>query len=104
MHALLFRTWKNRVKGRDWFDFEWYVKKSVKLNLEHLGQRMIESGDLSEHPLSKEKFQEFLNTKIDSLNIKQVVNKVRPFVKDQSVFDFWSKKYFKLLASKIEFV
>lgn len=104
MHALLFRTWKNRVKGRDWFDFEWYVKKGVKLNLEHLGQRMIESGDLSGQPLSKEKFQEFLNTKIDSLNIEQAINEVRPFVKDQSVFDFWSKDYFKLLASKIEFV
>ena len=27
MHALVFRKWKNRVKGRDWYDFEWYVKK-----------------------------------------------------------------------------
>jgi len=104
MHALLFRTWKNRVKGRDWFDFEWYVKKGVNLNLEHLEQRMIESADLSGQPLSKEKFQELLNTKIDSLNIEQAVNEVRPFVKDQSVFDFWSKDYFKFLASKIEFV
>ncbi len=104
MHALLFRAWKNRVKGRDWFDFEWYVKKGVKLNLEHLGQRMIESGDLSGQPVSKEKFQELLNTKIDSLNIEQAVNEVRPFTKDQSVFDFLSREYFKLLASKIEFV
>lgn len=27
MHALLFRKWKNRVKGRDWYDLEWYIKK-----------------------------------------------------------------------------
>ena len=104
MHALLFRSWKNRVKGRDWFDFEWYVKKGVKLNLEHLGQRMVESGDLKQHPLTKEIFLELLNAKIDSLNIEQAINEVRPFVKDQSLFDFWSKAYFKLLASKIEFV
>ncbi|MCF6172968.1 MAG: nucleotidyl transferase AbiEii/AbiGii toxin family protein [Campylobacteraceae bacterium] len=104
MHALLFRTWKNRVKGRDWFDFEWYIKKGVTLNLEHLGQRMIESGDLKQQPLTKEMFLELLNTKIDSLNIEQAINEVRPFVKDQSLFDFWSKEYFKLLASKIEFV
>ena len=25
MHALVYRAWKNRVKGRDWYDFEWYV-------------------------------------------------------------------------------
>ena len=104
MHALLFRTWKNRVKGRDWFDFEWYVKKRVKLNLEHLEQRMIESGNLKQQPLTKEMFLELLNTKINSLNIEQAINEVRPFVKDQSVFDFWSKDYFKLLVSKIEFV
>lgn len=104
MHALLFRTWKNRVKGRDWFDFEWYVKKGIRLNLEHLRQRMIESGDLKQQPLNKEKFQDLLNTKIDSLNIEQAINEVSPFVKDQSLFDFWSKDYFKLLASKIEFV
>ena len=45
MHALLFRSWKTRVKGRDWFDFEWYVKNNTRLNLEHLCQRMKESGD-----------------------------------------------------------
>jgi hypothetical protein len=25
MHALMFRKWRNRVKGRDWYDFEWYI-------------------------------------------------------------------------------
>jgi hypothetical protein len=29
MHALLFRSWKNRVKGRDWYDFEWYVRNNT---------------------------------------------------------------------------
>ncbi len=36
MHALLFRRWRNRVKGRDWFDFEWYVRQGAELNLTHL--------------------------------------------------------------------
>lgn len=27
MHTLLFRKWKKRVKGRDWYDMEWYIKK-----------------------------------------------------------------------------
>ena len=29
MHALTFRAWKNRLKGRDWYDFEWYVRNRV---------------------------------------------------------------------------
>jgi hypothetical protein len=31
MHALLFRKWKTRVKGRDWYDLEWYIKKGGNL-------------------------------------------------------------------------
>jgi predicted nucleotidyltransferase component of viral defense system len=39
MHALVYRAWKNRVKGRDWFDFEWYVRNNVNLNFSHLKER-----------------------------------------------------------------
>ena len=35
MHALLFRKWKQRVKGRDWYDLEWYIRKGVPLHLPH---------------------------------------------------------------------
>lgn len=33
MHALVYRAWKNRVKGRDWYDFEWYVRHNIPLDL-----------------------------------------------------------------------
>jgi len=53
MHALLFRKWKNRVKGRDWYDMDWYIKKGVELNLPHLCQRAIESGDWKDNSMTK---------------------------------------------------
>lgn len=37
MHALIYRVWKNRVKGRDWYDFECYVRHNVPLDFTHLG-------------------------------------------------------------------
>jgi hypothetical protein len=103
MHALLFRSWKTRVKGRDWFDFEWYVKNNTPLNLEHLCQRMKESGNFDKDILTKEEFTQILYAKIESLDIEQAINEVRGFVKDTRVFDFWSKEYFKLLASRVVF-
>jgi hypothetical protein len=103
MHALLFRSWKTRVKGRDWFDFEWYVKNNTPLNLEHLCQRMKESGNFDKDILTKEEFTQLLNNKIDTLDIEQAINEVKGFVKDVRVFDFWSKDYFKLLASRVVF-
>ena len=45
VHALLFRKWQNRVKGRDWFDLEWYSQKGIPLHLEHLKTRVVQTGD-----------------------------------------------------------
>ena len=39
MHALVYRAWKNRVKGRDWYDFEWYVRHNIPLDFSHLAER-----------------------------------------------------------------
>jgi len=104
MHVILFRNWNTRVKGRDWYDFEWYVKQNIKLNLEHLQERMYESGDLNRDiKLDITIFKDLMYNKIDSLDISKAIEEVSPFIKDKSVFSFWSKEYFKLLTDKIEF-
>ncbi|MCB4234561.1 nucleotidyl transferase AbiEii/AbiGii toxin family protein [Kaistella anthropi] len=45
MHALLFRKWGNNVKGRDWYDMEWYIRRGTSLNLEHFLFRAKDNGD-----------------------------------------------------------
>ncbi len=106
MHAVLYRNWKTRVKGRDWYDFEWYVKKGVTLNLEHLQERMIESLDFNQENnnfLNKENFTKLMYNRIDNLNIPKAIEEVSPFIKDKSFFEFWTKDYFKLLTDKIKY-
>src|SRR5665647_215331 len=72
MHALLFRSWKNRVKGRDWYDFEWYVRNNTTLNLEHLGHRCLQFGSLHQEELTKAAFIQLLREKISNTNIEKV--------------------------------
>lgn len=104
MHAVLCRKWVSRVKGRDWFDFEQYVKRNTSLNLEHLQERMYESGDLDKNiKLDEELFKEFMYKRIDALDIDGAIKEVSPFIKDKSCFEFWSKDYFKILTDKICF-
>jgi len=104
MHAVLFRNWKTRVKGRDWYDFEWYVKQGVELNLEHLQERMIESGDLNKNTiLTQEMFTELMHSKIESLDIDKVIAEVRPFIKDTSIFEAYSKEYFNFLTNSVKY-
>jgi len=102
LHAVLFRNWKTRVKGRDWYDFEWYVKRGVKVNLEHLQERMQGSGDWdSENILTEEKLKTLLKERIDTLDIEKAKEDVQVFIKDRSVLDFWSRDYFKLLTDRM---
>lgn len=102
MHAILFRHWKTRVKGRDWFDLEWYIRRGIYLGLEHFSIRAMESGDLDYHA-SPEKIQELLSQKIESLDFDRVREDVVRFVQDPNLLDSWSKSYFLDLVKKLRF-
>lgn len=103
MHALLFRKWKNRVKGRDWFDFEWYVRHGVPLHLAHLEQRARQSGDWNGAAMDRAGLGQLLQHRIDTLDIGQARADVRPFLRDASVLEIWSPRYFRDLADKLAF-
>jgi predicted nucleotidyltransferase component of viral defense system len=102
MHALLFRKWKNRVKGRDWFDMEWYIRKGVRLNLEHFLQRAKDSGDWNENTISEAEFRELLQNRIKTTPIERVVQDVRPFVKNVQALNIWNTQYFLDLAAQLK--
>ncbi|MGL4484813.1 MAG: nucleotidyl transferase AbiEii/AbiGii toxin family protein [Anaerovoracaceae bacterium] len=103
MHALLFRKWGNRVKGRDWYDFEWYVKNDIELNLHHLSLRAKQSNEEYNEGISKDRFIEMLDKKIKEANIKQIKEDVSPFIYDENEMNIWSRQYFSDLTPKIKF-
>jgi len=103
MHALLFRKWKNRVKGRDWFDFEWYVKNNRLLNFGHLQQRTKQFNFHNTPDFSIHDFKEILNQKINSTDFDMVKKDVRPFIKNPELLDIWSSEYFAQIAEMIQY-
>lgn len=102
MHALLFRKWKNRVKGRDWYDLEWYIKNGVELNLKHFCQRAIESGDWSQEAISKNQLLELLHAKINTTKIENVKEDVIRFIQNPNELDIWTREYFNLLIETLK--
>ncbi len=104
MHALLCRPYKIRVKGRDWYDFIWYVVKGIRLNLSHLEIRMRQSGHYSsEKPLSQKIFLDLLKEKIESLNLANAKDDIRRFIQDPREIEGWSNEFFMSLMPKILF-
>jgi len=104
MHAFLFRAWNNRVKGRDWYDIEWYVRNDYTVNMNHLKERCIQSGHISRNDISREFIMLLLRKKIQSSNIERVKDDVLPFVKNPKELNIWSTEYFLQLIEKVRFV
>ena len=102
MHALLFRKWQNNVKGRDWYDMEWYIKKGTPLNLSHFLQRAIGSGNWKKNTMTEAEFRDLLNNKIDSVNMDRVKEDISRFIPDQDRLRIWSPPYFHDLAEKLK--
>ena len=100
MHALVFRAWKNRVKGRDWYDFEWYVRHRIPLDFNHLAERILQfNGKL----ITKNEFMDLLRQRLTRTNINMVKADVLPFIRQPEELDIWSNEYFLQLANMINF-
>ena len=100
IHALVYRGWKNRVKGRDWYDFEWYVRHNVSLDFTHLAER---SKQFNNENITPELFKEKLIERLSTADIKQVKEDVLPFVRNLKELDIWSNDYFVQLADMMKF-
>lgn len=101
MHVLLFRKWSTNVKGRDWYDMEWYIKKGVPLNLDHFLKRARDSNDWTKDTISTEEFLKLLNEKIDSVNMNRMKSDVSRFIRNPQILDAWSPQYFRDLAGRM---
>ena len=103
MHALLFRKWKNRVKGRDWYDLEWYVKKGIPLDVNHFLTRAKDTNDWQEDTISTKQILELLDMKIKSVSFSSIKEDVVRFIKNDELLSIWSPEYFKNLIAEIKF-
>lgn len=100
MHALCFRNWKSRVKGRDWYDFEWYVRNGVKLNFNHLQERISQFNGIE---MTREEFILKLKERLSTTDINMVKRDVEPFLKSTKELEIWSNDYFVQLADMVLF-
>lgn len=102
IHAVICRSWKSRVKGRDLYDYVFYLTRNTKFNLEHLREKLIES-----HYISKEdKFdvdfvKALLVTRFNEIDFNNAKKDVLPFIKNTNILDIWSKEFFISITSQL---
>lgn len=107
MHALLCRTIRTNIKGRDWYDLIWFVKNHIPCDLHYLKNKMVQTGhiDFSE-TLTKEKMVELMSEKSKEIDFSLAKSDVEPFLKNARQKDelsLWSDAFFNgYLIQKID--
>ena len=103
IHAVICRGWQSRIKGRDLYDYIFYLSKAVTVNQKHLRARLIDSGYISENQeCTLEEIKTMLKNRFDSIDFLQARKDVEPFICDISVLDIWNSEFFKQITEGLK--
>jgi len=96
IHALLCREF---LKGRDWYDFNWYIRRGVAPNLPHLKNALVQYGPWQGQQdlvVDATWLKSALRTKIDSIDWRMAAADVERFLKPAEVkgLELWSERFF----------
>lgn len=98
MHAALFRAWKGRVKGRDWYDLVWFIRRKVPLNL-----ALYAKLNGHDEVLTHASFLKIAKERVDRLDVPSAIEDIIHFVRDQeAIKKTWSKEFFHHWIDKIQ--
>ncbi len=102
LHAVICRAWKSRIKGRDLYDYVFYLSRGATFNLKHLNQRLIDSDFIpADKECTLDDIKGFLIKRFDSIDFEQAKKDVEPFIHDTSVLNIWSADFFKQITENL---
>ena len=102
IHAVICRSWKSRVKGRDLYDYVFYLTRNTKFNLDHLREKLIESHYISQEDKFDVDFvKALLIARFNEIDFNDAKKDVLPFITDTSILDIWSKEFFIAITSQL---
>ena len=96
IHAIICREYKNHVKGRDFYDYLFYVSKGAKINLNYLENKLKNTGGKiqNDEKLTLEKVKELLKNRFESVDYESAKEDVKNFINDVESLKLWNKDLF----------
>lgn len=102
MHAVICRAWKNRVKGRDLYDYVFYLSRQTPVNLKHLNARLVDSGfEGAGNDMSLDEIKQILFRRFEQIDYAQAKGDVLPFIRNPASLDMWSKEFFQSITETL---
>lgn len=102
IHAVLCRIWNNRTKGRDLYDYIFYLSNEIGVNLNLIREKLIDSKFIDKD----EKFdlnilKEMLNKKFENLDYNSAKDDVISFIEDNKSLELWNAEFFIEITKKL---
>lgn len=102
IHAILCRGWNNRVKGRDLYDYIFFLASDTKVNIELLKNKLIESNYINEKDeFDINELKKILINKFEKIDYSKAIEDVKPFIKNIDNLNLWSKEFFIEITNKL---
>lgn len=103
IHAVLCRAWKNRIKGRDLYDYVFYLSRGARVNLKHLRERLIQTQSVpNDFKCTIEELKDMLVERFDTIDYSQARQDVEPFIHDTVALKVWCADFFKQITEGLE--
>ncbi len=102
LHALICREY---VKGRDWYDFIWYIAQQIRPNYELLTTALEQTGHrASSMMLNREQCVGLLTEKMKAIDWGKARADVERFVKphERPSLDLWGRDLFLVQCKKLD--
>lgn len=103
IHAVLCRNGQQRVKGRDLYDYIFYLTRKAEVNQKHLRERLLQTGHIKENDAcSLDDIKQMLYKRFDAIDYKQAKEDAEAFIRDIYVLDIWSADFFKQITEGLK--
>ncbi len=95
IHAVICRAWEKRVKGRDLYDYVFYMSRGTEVNFKHLAARLAQSGYIHEGTqITIEDVKEMLRKRFLNIDFAKAKHDVLPFIKNPDALNVWNADFF----------
>ncbi len=102
LHAVICRAWQNRVKGRDLYDYVFYLSRGASFNLKHLNQRLVDSGFIPDDKIcTLEDIKDMLKERFRTINFAEAKQDCEPFINDTKVLEVWCEDFFVQITDSL---
>lgn len=104
IHAIICRDYKHHVKGRDYYDYLFYLGKGSKFNLAYLENKLKNTGGKigNDETLTLERVKELLKERFEVVDYESAKKDVSRFISDQESLTLWKKELFLSTLSELK--